>query len=190
MQIHVGSGIGTGPTTMAAFDSALNEAGIANFNMLRLSSIVPPKTDIIVHEGKIPYKMPGTWGDRMYVVMAEKRIDKHNADAWAGVGWVQDRKTGRGMFTEHEGGSKAFVRREIEQSLNAFMEMRGKDEQFDWGPIEMKIVGATCVDKPICALVAVVFQTSDWDNKAHFFSTSRLTDALRSKFWSGTKLFG
>ncbi len=169
MQIHVGSGIGTGPTTMAAFDYALNEAGIANFNMLRLSSIVPPKTDIIVHDGKIPYKMPGTWGDRMYVVMAEKRIDKHNADAWAGVGWVQDRKTGRGMFTEHEGGSKAFVRREIEQSLNAF--------------------GTTCHDKPVCALVAVVFQTSDWDNKAHFFSTSRLTDALRSKFWSGTKFF-
>lgn len=173
MQIHVGSGIGTGPTTMAAFDSALNEVGIANYNMLRLSSIVPPETDITVHNGKIPVTMPGTWGDRMYVVMAEIRVDKHNVDAWAGVGWVQDKKTGRGMFTEHEGNSEDFVRREITQSLEAFMKMREGGGDYEWGPIQMQVVGSTCDDKPVCAMVAVVFQTSDWANKPSFFEPAQ-----------------
>lgn len=126
MQLHVGSGIGTGPTTMAAFDSALNEVGIANYNLIRLSSVVPPASNIAVHNGKIPFAMPGKWGDRLYVVMAEMRTDKHNVDAWAGVGWVQDKKSGRGMFTEHEGESEDFVRREITQSLDAFKQMRDR----------------------------------------------------------------
>jgi arginine decarboxylase len=168
MQLHIGSGIGNGPTTMAAFDSALNEIGIANFNLLRLSSVVPPASDVVVHNGKIPMKMPGTWGDRMHVVMAEQRVDAHNTEAWAGVGWVQDKKTGRGLFTEHEGFSEEFVRREIKQSLEAFMKTREKDEEFEWGPIQMVVVGDTCTDQPICAMVAVVYQVSDWDNKPHF----------------------
>jgi arginine decarboxylase len=167
MQLHVGSGIGTGPTTMAAFDSALNEVGIANYNLLRLSSVVPPAAEIVVHDGKIPFRLPGTWGDRLYVVMAEWRTDKHNAGAWAGVGWVQDKKTGRGMFTEHEGESEDYVRREITQSLDAFKLMRDKDEDFDWDPIQMVVVGGTCSDKPVCAMVAVTFQVSDWDNRPY-----------------------
>jgi|GEM_PF-158356 len=185
MQIHVGSGIGTGPTTMAAFDAALNEVGIANYNMLRLSSIVPPKTEVLVHDGKIPLGMPGTWGDRMYVVMAETRVHKRNVDAWAGVGWVQDTKTGRGLFTEHEGASEEFVRREITQSLDAFMKMRESDEDFEWGPIQMQVIGRTCTDLPVCAMVAVVFQISDWDNKPYFLnSDDTKVPVSKLHFWN------
>jgi len=36
------SGHGTGTSKLAAFDSALFAAGIANFNLIRVSSIVPP----------------------------------------------------------------------------------------------------------------------------------------------------
>lgn len=179
MEIHVSSGVGTGPTTMAAFDCALNEIGIANYNMLRLSSIVPPNSEIIVHDGKIPFTLPGTWGDRLYVVMAEKRVDKHNADAWAGVGWVQDKKTGRGMFTEHEGTSEAFVRREITQTLEALIKTRD-DQQYEWGPIEMNVVGKTCTDKPVCAMAAAVFQVSDWNNNPYLVEAPA---QVKRPFW-------
>ena len=184
MQIHIGSGIGFGPTTMAAFDSALNEVGIANYNMLRLSSIVPPHSDIIVHDGNIPFAFPGTWGDRMYVVMAEKRIDKHNAEAWAGVGWVQDKKTGQGMFTEHEGNSEAFVRREIKQTLEALMKIRNDDETFDWGPIQMTVVGETCTNEPVCAMAAAVFQISDWNNKPYIIESTQKPAETKNHFWN------
>jgi arginine decarboxylase len=162
MKIYMSSGVGTGPTKLSAFDSALNEAGVANFNLIRLSSVIPPKTEIVKTDSSIKDNVPGNWGDRLYVVMAEARVDSPNAEAWAGIGWVQDKKTGKGLFVEHEGGSEKAVRRDIQQSLEALMATRN----VDFGPINMKVVGRTCIHQPVCALVVAVYQASDWDNKA------------------------
>lgn len=164
MKIHITPGIGSGPTKLSAFDAALNDAGIANYNLIRLSSVIPPKSELVVHDQTVPTKiMPGEWGDRLYVVMAEQRVDTPNTEAWAGVGWVQDKKTGRGLFVEHEGSSETKVRRDIEQSLNALMATRN----VDFGPIQMKVVGKTCTHHPVCAMVVAIYQASDWDNGAH-----------------------
>ena len=165
MNIHLATGIGTGPTKLSAVDAALNHAGIANYNLLRLSSVIPPGTKITVHEtGPIPAKlMPGNWGDRLYVVMAEQREIRPNAEAWAGIGWVQEKESGKGLFVEHEGGSEKAVRSDIEQSLTALMATRN----VDFGPIHMKVVGRTCKHEPVCAMVVAVYQASDWENAAH-----------------------
>jgi arginine decarboxylase len=160
MQIHIGSGIGTGPTTLAAFDSALNDAGIANYNLLRLSSVVPPGAKITVHNNHIDYKLPGEWGDRLYVVMAEMRVDTPNEEAWAGIGWVQDTKTGKGLFVEHEGHNEQKVRRDIAQTLEALTATRN----VNFGPIHMKVTGKICTHEPVCAMVVAVYQSSDWNN--------------------------
>lgn len=164
MQIHVATGIGTGPTKLAAFDSALNHAGIANYNLLRLSSVIPPKSEIVIHEkGAIPADvMPGGWGDRLYIVMAEERVDTPNTEAWAGVGWVQEKESGKGLFVEHEGNSEKKVRRDIQQSLEALMATRN----VDFGEINMVVDGRTCTNHPVCAMVVAVYQASDWDNNA------------------------
>jgi arginine decarboxylase len=163
MQIHLGAGIGAGPTTLSAFDAALNHAGIANYNLLRLSSVIPPKTDLIIHENRIDQQLPGEWGDRLYLVMAEMRVDTPNVEAWAGIGWVQDKETGKGLFVEHEGHSEVSVRRDIQQSLEALMATRN----IDFGPIQMKVTGTTCKHMPVCAMVIAVYQASDWLNEAH-----------------------
>jgi arginine decarboxylase len=164
MKIHLTSGLGSGPTTLSAFDAALNHAGIANYNLIRLSSVVPPETEIVQHREGIPEgELPGTWGDRLYVVMAEQRTATPNTEAWAGVGWVQEKETGKGLFVEHEGGSEKKVRRDIEQSLTALMATRN----VDFGEIEMKVVGKTCTHHPVCAMVVAVYQASDWQNNAH-----------------------
>jgi arginine decarboxylase len=159
MVIQVASGTGTGPTKLAAFDAALNAAGLANYNLIRLSSIVPPKSEIVVSERGV-VKQPGEWGDRLYVVMAEIRVDTANAEAWAGIGWVQNKETGRGLFVEHEGANEATVRRDIEQTLQALMRIRG----VDFGPISMKVVGRTCLHEPVCALVIAAFSAAGWRN--------------------------
>lgn len=157
MTIQIASGTGHGPTKLAAFDSALHEAGVANYNLIKLSSIVPPGSKITNNTGAISSK-PGEWGDRLYVVIADMRVDTPNAEAWAGIGWVQDKKTGKGLFVEHEGGSEATVKRDINQSLEALMALRN----VNFGPINMKIVGRTCSHEPVCALVIAVFQASSW----------------------------
>lgn len=161
MIIKIGSGIGTGPTKLAAFDAALNDAGVANYNLIRLSSVVPPNTDIEVDNDRLT-GLPGEWGDRLYVVMAEQRVDTPNTEAWAGIGWVIDQDTGKGLFVEHEGQSEKTVREDIKQSLDALMATRN----VNFGDIHMKVVGRTCKHEPVCALVVAVYQASDWENGA------------------------
>ncbi|HET7827299.1 MAG TPA: pyruvoyl-dependent arginine decarboxylase [Candidatus Saccharimonadales bacterium] len=160
MNIHIASGLGTGPTKMAAFDAALQAAGAANYNLIRLSSIIPGGAKVIEEEGTIK-QVSGKWGDRLYVVMAELRIDTPNVEAWAGIGWVQNEKTGEGLFVEHEGANEATVRRDIEQSMKALIETRGKE----FGPLNMKVAGITCLHEPVCALVIAVYQASGWKDK-------------------------
>lgn len=161
MIIKVASGLGAGPTKLAAFDAALNHAGVANYNLVRLSSVIPPKTKIDNKTGRLT-KLPGKWGDRLYVVMAEERVDTPNTEAWAGIGWVQDKQTGKGLFVEHEGNSEKKVKRDIEQSLQALMATRN----IDFGSIKMHVVGKMCTHVPVCALVVAVYQASDWENAA------------------------
>ncbi len=165
MQIYVVPGIGTGPTKLSAFDAALNSAGVANFNLIRLSSVIPPNTTIIPHDKPLPDGIvPGGWGDRLYVVMAEQRADTPNIEAWAGIGWVQDQATGKGLFVEHEGQSEQAVRRDITHSLEALMATRN----VNFGKIEMQVTGRVCTHHPVCALVIAIYQASDWENKPEF----------------------
>ena len=156
MIIQIATGTGKGHTKLAAFDMALNEAGVANYNLLKLSSVIPAGSKIKV---KTPItQQPGKWGDRLYVVMAEKRIDTPNMEAWAGIGWVQDKATGRGLFVEHEGTNEQSVRRDIKASLEALQGIR----QVDFGEIQMEVTGRTCTHDPVCALVIATYKANDW----------------------------
>lgn len=155
--IEVARGAGCGPTTLAAFDAALRASGIANFNLLRLSSVIPPETHVAVVE-RASGRANGDWGDRLYVVLAEMRTDRPGREAWAGIGWVQDDETGRGLFVEHEGYSEEDVRSSIELSLGAMVE--GRPETF--GPLHMQLQGAVCDEEPVCALVAAVYESAPW----------------------------
>lgn len=156
MNIYIASGTGKAHTKLAAFDAALHEAGVANYNLIRLSSIIPPGSTVKV-ERPIK-KQPGKWGDRLYVVMADMRVDTPNMEAWAGIGWVQDKKTGKGLFVEHEGTNEHSVRRDIKASLESMMGLRG----VDYGDIHMEVVGRTCTHDPVCALAIAVYQSTVW----------------------------
>ena len=156
MNIRISEGIGMGPTQLSAFDQALVTAGVANFNLIYLSSVLPPNSTIIeTKAGEVP---EGGWGDRLYVVMAQQRTSQRNEEAWAGIGWIQDAKTKQGLLVEHEGHSEAEVRGNIHASLVALA--RNRDTEF--GPIHMRVAGTKCIDLPVCALVVAVFESAPW----------------------------
>lgn len=157
MTIHIVSGTGSGPTKLAAFDSALVQAGIANHNLIYLSSVVPPGTKFKKERRPLDLKL-GKWGDKLYVVMSEIRVTEPNSVAWAGLGWVQEKKTAKGFFAEHAGQNEKTIRRDIEQSLKSFMTARRMTAK----SINMKLASITCKDEPVCALVAAVFQAESW----------------------------
>ncbi len=156
MDIQVSTGKGVGPTELAAFDQALVSAGVANFNLIYLSSVLPPDAKVIVR-GK-PKPIDGNWGDRLYVVMAQQRTSRPNQEAWAGIGWIQDPVTKQGLLVEHEGNSENEVRADIKSSLDALCRNRG----MKFGEQHMKVIGKKCEDQPVCALVVAVFESTTW----------------------------
>lgn len=157
VNIYVTKGTGEGPTTLAAFDSALFNAGIANYNLLRLSSVIPPEA-VILRPGKHKMPIDGVWGDRLYVVMAEYRTAEIGIEAWAGIGWVVDSITGKGLFVEHEGSNKDKVTRDIQHSLEALMQTRS----IDYGEIHMELNGVMCENEPVSAIVVAVYKAEAW----------------------------
>jgi arginine decarboxylase len=157
MKLFVAAAVGRGSTELAAFDDALIQAGVANFNLIRLSSVVPPGSEIVVVD-RIPPVDDARWGDRLYVVYAEQRTSTAGAEAWAGVGWVQDERTGRGLFVEHEGGCESSVRGAITASLADLQHHRGAS----LGEARMHVVGAGCDGRSTCVLVVCAVAAEGW----------------------------
>jgi arginine decarboxylase len=157
MNITITAGTGEGPTAIAAFDAALRVAGVENYNLIPLSSIIPPGSTLT----RTTFVTPSDeYGHRLYVVMArcEEHIDGHAA--WAGVGWVQEPEDGRGLFVELHGDSEICVQDAIDATLMSMMASRGRT----YGPIQREVAGCICRGKPVCALVIAVYQSQGWSS--------------------------
>lgn len=163
LSIRVSGGSGEGRTPLSAFDAALRAAGVENFNLVRLSSVIPPASEVSEVAGGD--QLRGEWGDRLYCVYAEQRATVPGEQAWAGVGWVfrdDDRHAG-GLFVEHEGSSREFVQNAITDSLGDLT--AGRPESF--GPVHMQLASATCLDQPVCSIVVASFETQTWSRRPH-----------------------
>lgn len=162
MIIPVTTSKGVGTTELGAFDAALYNAGVANTNLVRLSSVIPPGTKIVKHDAPIE-GVPGEWGDRLHVVYADSRTSKVGQEVWAGIGWVQDPDDGRGLFVEHEGNSEDEVATLIEKSLKQLAKNRG----MEFPEMHSIISGTRCTESgmAVCAFAVAVYQASDWQNK-------------------------
>ncbi|MBP6930022.1 pyruvoyl-dependent arginine decarboxylase [Patescibacteria group bacterium] len=148
--ITISSGQGEGSTKLAAFDAALWDAGVANYNLIKLSSVIPPNSKLIIGSPGNPRGKKV--GERLYVVLAEKREDKAGEEAWAGLGWVQA-KNGHGLFVEHNGTSEKEVIKLIKDSLEDMVKYRGNV----YGQINYQTAGIKCRDKAVCALVVATY---------------------------------
>jgi arginine decarboxylase len=155
-QIPVLRASGSGSTTLSAFHRALRSVGLGYYNIIRISSVIPPDTRVGVG-GKAPASK-GAWGDRLYCVYADQRETTVGAQAWAGIGWVQRVDGQGGLFVEHEGDSEAIVERAIRASLADLV--AGSEDRFsapDW-----VLNGVTCTGAPVCALVVAPYLCAPW----------------------------
>jgi arginine decarboxylase len=167
LQIRVRTGTGRGPTPLAAFDAALRCAGVANFNLIRLSSVIPQGA--VVDDGISGDRddrdagdsgggPEGNFGDRLYVVMAERRATRPGEEAWAGLGWVQEPESGRGMFVEHDGARPDPLVDDVRRSLGAVAGSRSGS----FGPVGMRVAGIRCQGEPACAVVVAAYRVAPW----------------------------
>ncbi|MGF0117099.1 pyruvoyl-dependent arginine decarboxylase [Promicromonospora sp. Marseille-Q5078] len=158
LTIRVSAGTGTGRTTLAAFDAALVAAGVGDFNLVRLSSVVPPGSVILEVDGR--RQLPGGHGDAMYCVYAEAHASLPGHEAWAGVAWSRrDDGSGAGLFVEHEGPSHEQVTTDLTHSLEDLSAVRGGRYHAEG----RKTVGLACESLPVCAVVVATFRRVGWE---------------------------
>lgn len=162
MNIFITSGIGHGVTPLSAFDSALKDAGVHNYNLIILSSIIPPNS--IVHLNKYT-ALQDEYGHRLYVVKAEMRSREVGKYIGAALGWYQ-LEDGRGIFVEYEGideteaGLEAMLRQQVKDSIIDLCNFR-KFKIIE-SSIKMQLSMVQVKNSPACALVLAVYQSESW----------------------------
>lgn len=162
LTIRVSTGTGTGRTTLAAFDAALASAGVSDFNLVRLSSIVPPGSRVLTVDGH--EQLRGHHGDILYCVYARAHAVLPGHEAWAGIAWSRrDDGSGAGLFVEHEGPSREQVSTDLTHSLEDLSATRGGT----YHPEGQRIAGITCVTSPVCAVVVATFRRAGWEEPGH-----------------------
>ena len=155
--IRVSRGAGAGPTRLAAFDAALHAAGVAGYNIVRLSSVIPPHA--VVREVSGADQVKGADGDIAYCVYAVAYASTPGQQAWAGVAWAlhQD-AAGAGLFVERSAGSESVVRRELDATIHTMALTRGHV----YRAAGQAVSSAVCVDRPVCAVVVATYGTVGW----------------------------
>jgi arginine decarboxylase len=129
-------GVGEATTKLNAFDRALQQAGVGNYNLIRLSSILPPKVT-----QKSPVKMP-THGDFIPIAYGAttdsspmSKKDVRIISAAIGVG-VPDDPNRAGLIMEYTySGICRFIPgdyslQNVEKMVHIGMQDRGFDSRF------------------------------------------------------------
>lgn len=125
MTISVVWGTGTAPTEMAAYDAALADAGVHNYNLVTVSSVIPADADVEA-VGSAPDLGPA--GNRLTVVEAHANAagPRHVSAALA---WAKS-EAGPGLFYEVAGETDAAdVEARVRTGIEAGMDLR--DWSFD-----------------------------------------------------------
>ena len=161
MKVVLCTTVGTGRTELSAFDDALVQAGIGDYNLVQLSSVIPRGADLAELE---TYVEPAeSFGQRLYVVRAEQRSSVTGEWVAAGIGWAQT-DDNRGWFVEHE--VVASDRASAERDLNALIEDSLTDLCAHRGLPPPKVRSITTVaqvvDRPVCALAVAVCACEAW----------------------------
>lgn len=156
-RIRLSRGRGEGPTRLAAFDSALVAAGLPNFNLVPLSSLIPVGASVDVVG---PAEQPqGRHGDLLYCVYAASYATTPGAHAWAGMAWaLQSDGSGAGLFVEHSSSTEADLHAHLDATLGAMMSNR-PEQYVASGRL---VASATCVVMPVAALVVASYQIVGW----------------------------
>lgn len=163
MRIPVVAGVGHGSTLLSSFDDALRACGVCNYNLIPLSSVIPPTTDIVPLDH---YHSPSEeHGYRLYVVKADMRSDQAGKVLGAGIGWYQWGDD-RGVFVEHEtiGSTREVVATELDYRIcHSLRDLcAARDVPFHEPRVRSKVAIAEVEDRPTSVLVLAVYQSEGW----------------------------
>ena len=135
-------------------------AGVGNFNLVRLSSVIPPGARL--KEVAAAEQIHGEHGDLLFCVYADAYASTRGEEAWAGVSWAQrEDGSGGGLFVEHGGASRTSVERDLRHSLEAISASR----RLSYRTGGHVLASAVCHDHPVCAVVMATYRRMSWDTQ-------------------------
>ena len=119
--IHIAAGIGRAPTAMAAYDAALADANLHNYNLVTVSSVIPANATIEVVD-RAPDLGPA--GHQLTVVEGRSVIapDEPAETAATAIAWATGPEAG--LFYEASGTDPDATRAAARQGLAAGCELR------------------------------------------------------------------
>lgn len=118
--IRIVVGVGTGPTATAAYDDALADAGIHNYNLVTVSSMIPAAADIKIVETAPPLGSPG---DKLTIVQARATADPGDEQRiTAGLRWATGPEFG--VFYEAAGPDPDAIVAELRRGLEDCVDRR------------------------------------------------------------------
>jgi arginine decarboxylase len=165
LRIAVVSAVGCGQTRLSAFDAALQHSGIHNYNLIPLSSVIPPGSEVIVCDR---YQAPADeCGNKLFVVIAEMRSAEPNTVIAAGLGWLQY-DDGRGVFVEHElhepHGDSAAVKRALTGQITASLRDLAARRNVEFVAARAgSCITVTRVERqPKCAIAVAIYRSEAW----------------------------
>jgi len=151
-QVFLTKGMGKHKEKLTSFEMALRSAGIAQYNLVKVSSIFPPGCKIISRERGLKYLSPG---EIVFCVMSENSTNEPHRLVASSIGLaIPKEKTEYGYLSEHHSfGQKEEDAGEYAESLAAemlattlgveFDENASWDEQKEYYRISDKIVKTT-----------------------------------------------
>ena len=150
-KIIVVKGIGEGSTALSAFDDALHDAGIENFNLVELSSVIP-KDSLI--EIKDKFNLNHEVGRIQPVVLSHTESDEKGMEISAGLGWALADEGG--VFIEISGCfGQDHCESKIESSLNEMVKRR----VWNWNKQFNKLIAKTIVKDKFSSVVVCAIYT-------------------------------
>jgi arginine decarboxylase len=101
-KVFLTRGQGRHKEKLVSFEIALRDAGIAPFNLVRVSSIYPPHCRVVSRKEGLKLLQPG---QILFVVLSESASDEAGRLVSASIGMaIPDDPTCYGYLAEHEGG--------------------------------------------------------------------------------------
>lgn len=115
---------------LASFEDALRKAGIAPFNLVKTSSIIPPRCRLISKEEGLKHLKPG---QIVFLVMSESASDEPHRQISSSVGVAVPNDPDRyGYLSEHHGyGQNEKEASQYAEDLAAYMLATTLGEDFD-----------------------------------------------------------
>jgi arginine decarboxylase len=150
MPIDVVWGTGSARTELGAFDAALSDANLHNYNLVELSSIVPEGANV----ERVGALDPGRWttGDLVAVVLASRTSATAGDRIAAGLGW--ELAVEGGVFMENDAATIEACERRLDANLADAKRIR----DWEWtGDRGTKTVDHVVESGAGAAVVAAVF---------------------------------